>query len=188
MKFDDDRLIYLDLEFISRKYEAHFGQDPATKITKQEGCTAGLKALFATAGISTQESRTYSVTSRQMLHNLWAHLIETYPLFENFQNYQGTKLVWMQGELTLAEWTPSGSKRKGFEFFQLNNGVQRTAFLADKSYFSAGFAEVFDASMALKGNIGIPVYCLARVMWNVEAAMNYVACPYIITERIESHE
>ncbi len=61
-------------------------------------------------------------------------------------------------------------------------------YLADKSYFSAGFAEVFDASMALKGNIGIPVYCLARVMWNVEAAMNYVACPYIITERIESHE
>jgi len=41
---------------------------------------------------------------------------------------------------------------------------------------------VFGASTALMGNIGIPVKCLARVMWHVDDARNYVACPYIIFE------
>lgn len=182
MNFNDDGLIYLDLEFISRKYEEHFKCDPATKVTKQEGATAGIKALFANVGISTQESRTYSTTSRQMLHDLWKKLNESYPVFEEFENYKGTKLAWVKGLLTIAEWVESGSEIKGYEFYQLNHASRKTAFLADESYFAAGFAKVFEASSALKGNIGIPVCCLVRIMWHVDAAQNYVACPYIIIE------
>jgi hypothetical protein len=93
MTLNDDKLIYLDLEFISRKYEENFGADPAEKITKQEGAKAGVKALFANVGITTQESRTYSITSRQMLHALWEHLVRTYPNFEKFENYSGTQIA-----------------------------------------------------------------------------------------------
>ena len=179
---NDDELIYLDLEFISRKYEEEFGADPAQRITKQEGANAGVKALFANAGITTQESRTYSITSRQMLHTLWNQLATTYTPFKEFQNYQGTQISWIDGSLTLGEWGDSNSKNPGYEFYQLNHNSERTALLSNNSYFSAGFAKIFGASLALKGNISIPVKCLARVMWHVDDARNYVACPYIIIE------
>ncbi len=178
-----DGLVYLDLEFISRKFEEIRGLDPSTKTTRLEGANAGIKALFATAGISTQESRTYSITSREMLQSIWNHLDERYKDFSSFENYQGTKLLWVNGRLTLGEWKERSSEQPGYEFFQLNIGSERMAFLAQESYFSAGFAQVLRASPALKGNVGIPVRCLARVMWHVDDAQNYVACPYVIVEQ-----
>lgn len=180
---DDDHLVYLDLEFVSRKYEEKFGTDPNTKVTKQEGGSAGITAFFANAGVSTQESRTYSITSRQMLHSLWNGLMDGYPVFENFENYKGTKLLWMSGNLTLGEWRKQGSEDAGYEFFQLKKGNNRTVLLANESYFAAGFSRMISASDVLKVNIGIPVLCLARVMWHADQAENYVACPYVIIER-----
>lgn len=82
MLVDDDKLIYLDLDFVSRKYEEVTGGDPNSKITKQEGAEAGIKAFFANAGVTTQESRTYSITSRQMLHIIWTRLWPFWPLVE----------------------------------------------------------------------------------------------------------
>lgn len=182
MELNDDHLVYLDLEFVSRKYEEFSGTNPSEQIIKQEGASTGLKAFFATAGLSTQESRSYSITSREMLHNLWSSLFENYGDFDNFENYKGTRIAWMKGDLTLGEWRNPEKKETGYEFYQLNHNSQRTAFLADTSYFSAGFAKIFGASPALKGNISIPVICLARVMWHVEDARNFVACPYVIVE------
>ncbi|WP_193040842.1 MULTISPECIES: hypothetical protein [unclassified Pseudomonas] len=177
-----DKLIYLDLEFISRKYEELHGIDPATKTTYQEGGNAGIKALFATAGISTQESRTFSITSRQMLQSTWKQLQENYETFSSFENYQGTKLVWISGKLTVGQWKARGSEVPGHEYFELKFDNERMEFLTQESYFSAGFAQVLRASPALKGNVGIPARCLARVMWHVDDAKNYVACPYVIFE------
>jgi hypothetical protein len=91
-KIDLDKLIYLDLEFFSRKYEEIREIDPATKFTHQEGGHADVKAFFASAGITTQESRTYSITSREMLSSVWEKLSEQYPEFSSFKNNQGTKL------------------------------------------------------------------------------------------------
>ncbi|MFV8817140.1 hypothetical protein [Haliea sp. E17] len=182
MKLDDDRLIYLDLEFISRKYEEIFETDPNTRFTKQQSGKAEIGALFATAGVNTQESRSYSLTSRQMLHKLWDELKKRYGKLESFENYQGTQIGWIKGDLTLGEWSTRGSDEPGYEFYQLIQNDERTAFLTELGYFSAGFANIFGASSALKGNISIPVKCLIRVMWHVEDARNYVACPYVIIE------
>lgn len=177
-----DNLIYLDLEFISRKYEELFGLDPDTKVTRQQGASAGIKAYFANAGISTQESRTFSITSRQMLDKSWQHLNESYEQFTVFNNYTGTQVRWLKGELTLGEWRKADSNETGYEFYELVHDSQRTALLTEKSYLSAGFARILGASSALKGNISIPVRCLARVLWHVDDARNYVACPYVIAE------
>ena len=182
MSLNDDMLIYLDLEFVSRKYEELFGSSPNSVFTKQEGASAGIKALFANAGVTTQESRSYSITSRHMLHELWERLETRYPELEKFENYEGTRIVWMHGILTLGEWADSKKEKPSFEFYQLNHEKERTAFLTDTAYFSAGFSKIFGASAALKMNIGIPVRCLARVMWHVDSAKNYVACPYVIIE------
>src|SRR5688572_15806525 len=114
-----DKLVYLDLEFVSRKFEEVFGVDPAMKVTRQEGASAGIKALFANAGVTTQESRTYSVTSREMLQRLWAHLNGNYEAFTAFENYEGTKVLWVTGNLTVGEWKQRGSEAPGYEYFEL---------------------------------------------------------------------
>lgn len=67
MQLDLDKLIYLDLDFISRKFEEFTNEDPTTKTTKTEGGSAGIKAVFANAGVSVTESVMYSITSRSML-------------------------------------------------------------------------------------------------------------------------
>ncbi|WP_439858320.1 hypothetical protein [Pseudomonas syringae] len=181
-KFDLDKLVYLDLEFVSRKYEEICGVDPAVTYTHQEGGNAGVKAFFANAGVMTQESRSYSITSRAMLDTIWDELSTRYHEFSTFENYRGTRLHWMTGNLGLAEWKNRDSDEPSFEYFEFKFDTGRVAFLSHPSYLSAGFAEVFNASVALKANISIPVRCLARVMWHAEAAGNYVACPYIIIE------
>jgi hypothetical protein len=180
---NDDRVVYLDLDFVSRTSDETFQADPQAKITKQQGGSARISAYFANAGVSTQESRTYSITSRQMLHALWKQLRGGYPEFEGFENYKGTKLVWMSGNLTLGEWRNAEGQEPGYEFFQLKKGEERTVFLANETYFSAGFARMLTASEVLKVNIGIPVVCLARVMWHADQAKNFVACPYVIIEQ-----
>jgi len=64
----------------------------------------------------------------------------------------------------------------------LKNGGQRTAFLANESYFAAGFSRMLVTSEVFKVNIAIPVVCLVRVMWRADQADSYVACPYVIVE------
>lgn len=181
-KLQDDGLIYLDVDFVSRKYEEKFGITADTKITKMEGGNASVKAFFATAGVTTQESRTYSVTSRQMLQSLWDDLQEDYKEFRSFENYNGTRILWLTGALTLGEWKKRSGDEPGYKFFQLNHNSERTAFVSNESYFAAGFSRILSASEALKGNVAIPVRCLARVLWHVDDARNYVACPYVVYE------
>ena len=56
MPLDLDQLVYLDLDFIARKYEELTGNDPSEKRTRSEGANAGIKAYFANAGVSVTES------------------------------------------------------------------------------------------------------------------------------------
>ncbi|AFY62775.1 hypothetical protein [Synechococcus sp. PCC 6312] len=183
-KINLDKLIYLDLEFISRKYEEITGENPDESVTRQEGKNAGINALFMNAGFTTQESRSYKLTSRGMLKEIWEILFKNYEQFKEneFKNNMGTSIAWIQGSLTIGEWKQSGSQNPGFEFLQLNHNEKRTAFLSDREYLAAGFRELFGASSALKLNISIPVICLSRIMWHVDAARSYTACPYVIIE------
>ena len=180
-----DKLIYLDAEFISAKYEEIKKVNPATQLTRTEGLKAGISIPMLSAGAHTQETRSFSVSTRQMYQEICSDL-EKYPIFEpkTFENYKGTKIVWLEGQITIAEWVgPKGEDDK-YEFYALLlNGQQEVAFLTHREYFAAGFSEVFEASPALKGNISIPVRTLARVMWYVEIAKNYTACPYLIFEK-----
>ncbi len=179
---DLDKLVYLDLEFVSRKYEEIRNIDPSSKVTAQVRASGSVRAFFATVGASTQESRTYSITSREMIISIWPELGRTYEKFTTFENYRGTKIQWVAGDLTIGEWRGCGSEQPGYEYFELKVDGRRMAFLAQEAYFSAGFEQVFRASPVLKGNIGIPVRCLARIMWHAVDAGNFVCCPYLIVE------
>lgn len=181
MTLNDDSIIYVDLDFVSRKFEELTGINPSTQISTARGGNATISIPLASGGVSSQETRMHNITSRSMLHKIWGDLQKSYKKFETFSNNVGTHIVWMDGNLTLAEWA-SPDKTDSYPFFQLNHENERTAFLSNYDYFSAGFASAIRASSALKGNISIPVKCLARIMWHVDDAKNYVACPYVIVE------
>ena len=181
-----DKLIYLDSEFVSRKYEELTGKNPNTNFAKTQGGEAGVGAFGFKGGVHTQETRSFSISSRKMLTDIWEKLNSRYKQFEEkkFQNYRGTEMAWLSGGLSISEWRKSGSNnsKDSYEYFDLKHNDKKTAFLTHREYFAAGFDELFDACAPLKGNIDIPVYCLVRVLWHVEITNHFTAYPYIIIE------
>jgi len=55
-----DKLIYLDPEFISAKYEEIKKVNPATQLTRTDGLKAGISIPMLSAGAHTQETSVVS--------------------------------------------------------------------------------------------------------------------------------
>ncbi|MFM8296647.1 MAG: hypothetical protein ACKN9E_19160 [Microcystaceae cyanobacterium] len=177
-----DKIIYLDSEFISSKFEEIKGICPVTQMTKVEGIRGQLSLGLLSSGIHTQETKTFAVSSFQMWLEIESELIK-YPDFKvsNFVNYKGTFVGWIKGNLSLGTWKEKESDNN-YEYFELYSDNQRVALLTQQEYLAAGFNSILTASSALKSNIGIPTRILARILWYVERSGFYIACPYIILE------
>lgn len=181
-KTNFDKLVYLDSEFISAKYEEITEDSPVTEFTKTQGIQGRISLSIFSTGVHTQETRKFMISSLKMWKLISSELCR-YPKLDiaNFTNYEETKIGWISGNLSVSSWKKEGCQEE-YEYFELYYGSLRVALLSEPEYFSAGFNKVISASSALKGNIGIPVTTLVRVLWYVENAKNYVACPYLILE------
>jgi len=179
---DLDALVYLDVDFISRKYEGRFGVDPAQKTAKSEGLSAGISAIFGKANANVQETRTFSLTSWGMFRALKQSLEEGYGELGKFENYVGTRLGWIQGSLSIGKWASQKEGGPVHEFFELTHSSGYVLLLTQDVYFSAGFAQALASTPAIKANIKIPVRCLVRAMWRADNAETLVVCPYVILE------
>src|SRR3954452_7261815 len=86
------KLIYLDSDFISSKYEEIKKVSPETQFAKTEGMKAdgGLPILMA--GIHSQETKAFKLSSLKMLKEIYDSL-KSYPDFQpkDFKNYRGTQ-------------------------------------------------------------------------------------------------
>lgn len=179
-----DRLIYLDPDFVSSKYEEIKGVSPTTQFTRTEGMKADGKFTILSAGVHSQEAKTFSLSSYQMLKAIYDEL-ERYPSFDpaKFANYQGTQTVWLEGQLTTGEWSfPGAPESSIYKNFELHAEVARYSFIVQAEYFRSGFGGLLTAFSALKRDIGVPVKVLARVFYLVENIPSFVACPYLIFE------
>ena len=56
-----EKLLYLDREFISSKYEFEEGVFPDTTISKAESIKASVKAFLFSGGASASESKSYKI-------------------------------------------------------------------------------------------------------------------------------
>jgi hypothetical protein len=180
-----DKLIYLDPDFISSKYEEIKGISPTTQFTKTEGMKADGGFPFLSAGVHTQETKTFKLSSIQMFDAIRDKL-ESYPNFqpENFRNYQGTQTVWIEGELTMGEWrVPDDLSSSSEKYFEFKSGKVHYSFIVQPENFSSNIGALLTISSALRSNIGIPVKVLARILYLVEKIPSFVACPYLIFER-----
>jgi hypothetical protein len=179
-----DKLIYLDPDFISSKYEEIKKVPPTTQITKTEGMKADGGLPFLSAGVHSQESKTFKLSSNQMLKDIYEEL-ELYPTFEpaNFGNYQGTQIAWLKGQLTLGNWKGKDApESSAYWLYEIDSENAHYSLITQTQYFSPGFGSLLSIDTVLRNFIGIPVKVLARLLYSVNDVESFVACPYLIME------
>ncbi len=179
-----DKLIYLDIDFISSKYEEITKNPPTTQITKTEGIKAGAGLSFINAGIHSQESKTFKLSSHQMLKDIYEEL-KVYPAFEpkNFENHQGTQIAWLEGQFTLGSWGEKDTtESSAYWLYEIRSKNAHYSLITQTQYFSPGFGSLLSIDTVLRNCIDIPVKVLAKLLYSVENIKSFVACPYLIIE------
>jgi len=178
------KLIYLDADFISSKYEEIRKVSPETQFAKTEGMKADGGLPILTAGIHSQETKTFKLSSFKMLREIYDEL-KSYPRFQpkNFKNYEGTQTAWVEGQLTMGAWqSPGESDELAYKLFEIKAEDVDYSLLVQPESFSSNIGGLLSASLALRANIGIPVKVLGRVLYLVEDISSFVTCPYLIVE------
>jgi hypothetical protein len=178
------KLIYLDSDFISSKYEAVKKVSPESQFSKTEGMKADGGLPILKAGIHSQETRTFKLSSVEMLREIYDDL-KLYPSFQpqSFKNYEGTQTVWVEGQLTMSSWqSPGDSDELAYKLFEIKAEEVDYSLLVQPESFSSNIGGLLTADLALRANIGIPVKVLGRVLYLVEDISSYVTCPYVILE------
>lgn len=99
-----EKLIYLDSEFVSRLYESEFDCSPKTQITRTEGIQASASLAFFSGGGSSSESRSYGISSLEMLDKLHNRLLQ-YPDFAtlDYKMDSPSTYCWLEGVLGISK-------------------------------------------------------------------------------------
>ena len=185
-KIDMDKLIYCDVEFISLKYEEVTGDSPSSQMTRTEGMKAGLGIPVLSAGIHTQETRTYSMSSFGMLNKVYESL-EKYTDFdsESYSEKSKPEIAWVRGNITVSIWRNPKNQEDDFLYFQMlgENNNSDFSLITKKEYTSSAYDSLFDISPALQNNINIPVSALVKILYYSTVAKSFVTSPILIVER-----
>jgi hypothetical protein len=181
-----DQIVYVDVEFVSQKYERITGVSAQSVMTRTEGGQAGVKAYFVSAGVHTQESRTYPMSSSMMLQRVFERLKEDYdPIdLDAWENGKGSRTGWIRGNMTLGRWIRkvNGEEKENHKYYELHSGGKRVGLLPKIEYFSPGFSDLLDVSAALMSNIDTPVEMLGRMLYYAQVSSTYVCAPLLILE------
>ncbi len=180
-----ERLIYLDADFISSAYEEIQNVSPATQFTKVEGMGAQGGFPFLKADLHSQESKTFTVSSVQMLKAINDALETLFPKFEPsiFKNELGSRVAWFSGRLSSGRWTGGNDTEDlAYHLFQLQSEGAHFSFISQPEYFLSNIGALLRAPIALRRNLAFHVNVLGRVLYLVEGIPTFVACPYLIVE------
>jgi len=198
-----DSLIYLDKDYISAKYEEITEFSPVTSITKTEGINAGVRIPILSAGASSIESKTYTISTNAMLSNL----IDELSLIGSFSACkhgigQKSKIAWVSGSLSVAEvkltrkkhtitiiGTPDKKEKSVTEnmaeerFFKIKTSDKtKFALITSQDYFFSGVDSFQSLLGTVVHQVDIPVRALVRVFSSKSAFDEWIAAPLIIFE------
>lgn len=186
-------LVYLDKDFIADRYEVASGDHAATTITRVQGKKAGASLLPFSAEISAQETRSYSVSTLNMLARLWPELAElpaAHP--QDYAERSHTEYGWVRGSLSTFQVRIKSSK-DGTEtvtaqssHFQLTelDSKRRIDLITTPDYFASGFQSLLALQMTLLNKFSLPVCAYVRLLPAKDHADNWIAVPLLI---VESH-
>lgn len=179
MRYED--VLYLDIDFLSDKFEENTGIAPQTVITKNEGMDAQAGISFLKSGIHSQESKQFS-SSRQTMLKEACQSLEEYPKHSP-EVTPGIKPnnVWVAGSLTIGQWGDEKNSEKALNiFFEVKSGEVRYSLIPNNQYFLANIEALEIISPALQRFIQIPVRMLCKVLYPLPDIETFVVTPYLI--------
>lgn len=179
-----ERLIYLDADFISSAYEEFEGVAPTTQFTKVEDIGAEGGFPFLKGNLRSQESKTFSLSSIQMLKVIHDKL-ELFPEFnqDNFSNDLGSYLGWIHGTLSAGRWQGSNEgESSAYHLFQLKSDSNHFSLVSQPEYFLSGVGSLLKAPIVLRTKLGFNLRVLGRILYFVEDIPTFVTCPFVMIE------
>jgi hypothetical protein len=185
-------LIYLDRGYIADLYEVVTGDSSKTTVTKNQGKKAGAQIPVFSAEVSAQETRSFSISTFQMLAKTMAVLDEHRPLDPSQFKAGMTSLSgWVEGELTAFRANSTVQRSSGVtetlsstSHFQLRNPpALDLALITVPEYFSYGLDALLKMQETILGDLAIPVRAFVRVIAAQSHIGQWVATPLLMLER-----
>lgn len=196
-----EKLIYLDSEFVSRLYESEFDYSPKTQITRTEGIQASASLAFLSGGGNSSESRSYCISSLEMLDKLHNRLLK-YPEFAtiDYKMDSPSTYCWLEGTLGISKvkvtrtrqtitliGTPKPGKNQNSEevvgeeaFFSFKSGDAKFALSPTDQYFMSGVAAFKGLTHLLIDRLSLPSRAFVRVFSANTSFGEWIATPLII--------
>ena len=196
-----EKLIYLDSEFVSRLYESEFDYSPKTQITRTEGIQASASIAFLSGGGNSSESRSYSISSLEMLDKLHNRLLK-YPDFAtlDYKMDSPSTYCWIEGALGISKIKLTRTKQTitligkldpnkngkseelvGEEaFFSFKSGDAKFALSPTDQYFMSGIAAFKGLTHLLVDRLSLPSRALVRVFSANTSFGEWIATPLVI--------
>lgn len=179
MKYDN--LLYLDIDFLSEKYEEESNVAPNTVISKNEGMDAQAGISFLKSKLHSQITKQFTVSNQVMLKAI-KKTIEQYP--ESSHSLE-VGLVpqncWVNGTLAIGQWVNDKKPDETLnKFYEITSGEIMYSLLPQNEYFLANLQALQTISPALQRYINIPVKMLCKLLYPLPDIKTIVATPYII--------
>lgn len=195
-----ERLIYLDTDFITRLYEAEFDISPKTLITRTQAMQAGVSVALFSGGGSSSESKSYSVSTLEMLDQLTKRLAKYPDLAHDQEMDSPSTYVWVDGALGISKvkvtrsshtikliGKPDPNKPGKAEeyvgeeaFFALKSGDTKFALSPTDEYFVPGVASFKGLSHLVIDRLSLPCRALLRVFSANTLFGEWIATPLVI--------
>lgn len=188
-------LVYLDRDFVAGRYEILSGVSPNSQITKTQGKKAGAAIPVFSAEVSAVETRSFSVSSLEMLATVMPALKAECDLEPtSFQRKMPSKTGWV--DAALATLTVAKSRKQaGSEeyvtqdeqgYFTLENSHGlKLALITIPDYFVSGLDALTKMHQVLVRDLAMPVRALVRVIAAQSYVDQWIAVPYVMLERID---
>lgn len=187
-----NHLVYLDTGYISDLYEVVTGTSPKTVIAKNQGKKAGASIPLFSAEVSAQETRSYTVSSLQMLASLLDALNEESAIEPTtLRPAMSSKYGWLQGELsafavksTVLDSSSGEQKVLASDaYFMLHGEHGDFALITTPEYFAPGMGTFLKMQQTALKELKIPVRIYARLPAARDHMGQWVAVPLLILEQ-----
>lgn len=184
-------LVYLDRDFIAGRYEIATGVSAHSQITKSQSKKAGASIPVFSAEVSAVETRTFPVSTLEMLA-LTMSSLQAAPTLNptTFRPGMQSTIGWLDATLGTVTAIPStgipgtDSYERGEEqgCFTLR-GSARLLLITTPDYFVSGLDALLKMHKLLVRDLTMPVRALVRVLAAQSYTDDWIAVPYLIQER-----
>jgi len=176
-----DNLLYLDIDFLSEKYEEVTGIAPNTVISKNEGMDAQAGIPFLKSKLHSQVTKQFSASNQVML-KATKKCLDQYPKATHAMEIGlAPKNCWVEGELSIGQWGKEENSERALNvFYEIKADEITYSLLPQNEYFLANLQALEIISPALQRHINIPVKMLCKLLYPLPDIKTIVSTPYII--------